>query len=472
MKLSSFYVREEEPWKKTALFKKFCLGEEEGGQLLSLLLQYGVLVPVKQGNREAEFKFSFVGIIFFKDIIIRCFPKYIRNMDTPHRAFAQVLNVLRCYGREGNAEYHPGGESGHMEFSLISAALALMEDYAEHGLYSNTVHDYEFNGSGEILWDRTLSSVEPFFSDEGPLFLDFHTKRSVDDTSDYVTRLHKHILTVCSRLLEDADLISVFSLDPLLLSDEPREHFGSDEYILQRLRAELDLQFDCHKQELLRQLIRFIEQRETWTSAPLHLYGTTDFEFVWEKVCATVFGNQLKSPLGGLRLPSGLKDDALRGTTLMQLIKKPSWHFAGGGSEKSSDTLKPDIVALHDACGAPVFLILDAKYYCCSPSSENLPGIGDISKQYLYELAFHEFLDQHGICRVKNIFLLPSEGHKMECAGHVEFDLFNDICRENIKIVLVPAEKAYAVYLREQNTSDFVHTLLQEVNQYPGDADA
>lgn len=472
MKLSSVFVREEEPWKKTALFKKFCLGENQGEQLLSLLLQYGVLVPVKQGNSEAEFKFSFVGIIFFKDFIIRCVPKYIRNMDTAHRVFAQVLKVLRRYGRESNVEYHPGGESGHMEFSLISAALALLEDYAEQGLYSNTVHDCEYNGSGEILWDRTLSSVEPFFSDEGPLFLDFHTKRSVDDTSDYVTRLHKHILTACSRLLEDAGLISVFGLDPLLLSDEPREHFGSDEYILQRLHAELDIQFDCHKQELLRQLIRFIEERETWTSAPLHLYGTTDFEFVWEKVCATVFGNQLKSPLGELRLPSVLKDDAMRGTTLMQLIKKPSWHFADSRSEVGGATLKPDIVALHDACGTPVFLILDAKYYCYSPSSESLPGIGDINKQYLYELAFHEFLDQHGICRVKNIFLLPTEGQKMECKGHVEFALFNDICRENIKIVLVPAEKAYAIYLRERKNTDFARALLEEVNQYSGGADA
>lgn len=84
-------------------------------------------------------------------------------------------------------------------------------------------------------------------------------------------------------------MLTLFGMAPLYLCDERREHFGSDGYIVQRLRAELDIQFDSQKQELLRRLIRFIERRESLAAEPLHLYGTTAFEAAWEAVCAKGF---------------------------------------------------------------------------------------------------------------------------------------------------------------------------------------
>ncbi|MBD5647924.1 MAG: LlaJI family restriction endonuclease [Desulfovibrio sp.] len=305
MKIQSYFVREEATYTKSGLFNHFCLTKETGEKLLSLLLQYRVLESLTQNAGEPTFKFSFVGIVFFKNLTLRCYPKYIRSTDAPRKAFAQVMNVLRCHDRQSKAEFFPGGESEPMEFSLIAEALALLDDYAEHGLYSNTVADVEYNGTGEIHWDKTLSSLDPVFCEDIPLYLDFHTKRTVDDTHDYVTRLHKHILTECSRLLEDADLLALFGISPLRLSDEPREHFGPDDHILQRLHTELDNQFECHKQELLRRLIRFIERRETLTAQPLHLYGTTSFETVWEKVCARALGDQLPALLARFRSRAG-----------------------------------------------------------------------------------------------------------------------------------------------------------------------
>lgn len=464
MKISGYFAREEEQCTKKELFNKLCLPAATGEELLSLLLQYGVLVSPKQGSDEPVFKFSFVGIVFFKDLIIRCYPKYIRSTATPRKAFAQVMNVLRCYGRQSKAEFSPGGESEHMEFSLIAEALSLLDDYAEHGIYTNTAHEPEYNGGGEILWEKTLSSLDPYFCDDVPLYLDFHTRRIVDDTSDYVTRLHKHILTECSRLLEDADLLSMFGISPLRLSDEPREHFGPEDYVLQRLRAELDIQFESHKQELLRRLLRYIERKESLTAEPLHLYGTTSFEAVWEKVCARAFGNQLHILLEKLPLPAGLHADYRAATTLMSLIKRPQWHLVGGTRFEGNGTLIPDIAAFYRHSGETVFLILDAKYYDPATLAQNHPGIGDIDKQYLYEVAFRPFLEGHGIHRVQNIFLLPGEGDKLEYKGHVEFAMLKDLGCENIKIVLVPAEQVFASYLNERRKSDLAEILLCELD--------
>ena len=134
-----------------------------------------------------------------------------------------------------------------MEFSLLSEVLSLLDDYAEHGVYSNVIHESELNGGGEILWDKTIGSIDPFFSNDTPFYMEFHTRRVIDDEQSYVTRLHKYILTECSQLLEGADLLTLFGMAPLYLCDERREHFGSDGYIVQRLRAELDIQFDSQK---------------------------------------------------------------------------------------------------------------------------------------------------------------------------------------------------------------------------------
>lgn len=448
MEISTYFVREEERFTRERLFKKFSLAGPEGEQLLSLLLQYGVLERLKQGVARPVFKVSFVGIVLFKSLDIRCYPKYIRSTDTPRRAFAQVMNVLRCYGRESAAELYPAGESESLRFSLIAEALGLLEEYAEHGLYSTAVTDCEYNGAGEIHWDRTLSSLDPFFCNGVPLYLDFHTRRTVDDTSDYVTRLHKHLLTECSRLLEEADMLSMFGFCPLRLSDEPREHFGPDDHILQRLRAELDIQFDCRKQEVLRRLIRFIERRETLAPRPLHLYGVTHFETVWEKACARALGDQLPALLEKLPLPCGLHEDYKSCTTLKSLIRRPEWHLASG-IFPGNGTLIPDIAALYRHQGETVFLILDAKYYTYENLREEHPGIGDIDKQFLYEVAFRPFLRAHGIKQVQNMFLLPSEGDSLEDKGHVEFAMLKELGCENIKIVVLPAEKVFAAYLKE-----------------------
>ena len=446
MKLKNRFVREEQPYKQAELLNMFGIAKAEGEKLFSLLLSYGVLVPVKQGGGELFFKFSFVGIIFFDKLIIRCFPKYIHSTATPHAQFAQVMTVIRRYGRESKAEFRPSGEYEHMEFSILSEALSLLDDYAEHGIYSNVIHETEMNGGGEILWDKTISSIDPFFRNDTPFYMEFHTRRVIDDEQSYVTRLHKHVLTECSQLLERADLLTLFGIAPLYLCDERREHFGSDGYIVQLLRAELDIQFDSQKQELLRRLIRFIERRESLAAEPLHLYGTTAFEAVWEAVCAKVFGNQLKTLLKNLPLPMPLGQGFDVSSTLISLIPKPYWNL-DGKTFKGEGTLIPDIAAfsLHEE--KPVFAILDAKYYDYSSEHKSLPGIGDIDKQYLYELAFKPFLAAHGITRVMNAFLMPTEGDELKHEGFVELAMLWQLGLENIQLILVPAQKAYEGYL-------------------------
>ena len=123
--------------------------------------------------------------------------------------------------------------------------------------------------------------------------------------------------------------------------------------------------------------------------------------------------------------------------------------MADAGPFEGNGSLIPDIATLYRHNGETFFLIFDAKYYTYSPSADRLPGIGDIDKQYLYELAFRPFLEAHGITRAKNIFLMPTERAYLEHKGYVELTMLRSLGLENIQIVLVPAQLLYECYLNE-----------------------
>ncbi|MBD5647923.1 MAG: hypothetical protein HDQ89_10065 [Desulfovibrio sp.] len=64
---------------------------------------------------------------------------------------------------------------------------------------------------------------------------------------------------------------------------------------------------------------------------------------------------------------------------------------------------------------------------------------------------------------MQNIFLLPGEGDKLEYKGYVEFAMLKNLGCENIKIVLVPAEKVFAAYLNGTPKDALAESLICEV---------
>ena len=184
---------------------------------------------------------------------------------------------------------------------------------------------------------------------------------------------------------------------------------------------------------------------------------------MWEKACAKALGDQLHTLLEKLPLPRPLGADYMAATTLMSLIKKPEWHLVGTKSFSGNGTLIPDIAIFYRYREETLFLILDAKYYDPANLAQNHPGIEDIDKQYLYEVAFKPFLDSHGVQQVQNIFLLPTEGDNLEYRGYVEFTMLKNLGCENIKIILLPAKRVFSSYLNEGSKDSLAKNLLDEV---------
>ncbi|EIA5343687.1 LlaJI family restriction endonuclease, partial [Enterococcus faecalis] len=95
----------------------------------------------------------------------------------------------------------------------------------------------------------------------------------------------------------------------------------------------------------------------------------------------------------------------------------------------------------------------DAKYYNLVLEKERLsgyPGVSDVTKQYLYQLAYKRFIKKGGFLSVKNCFLMPTEESVVIEKGYVNMSMLDDLGLESIQIRQLPVNEIYSYYLRNK----------------------
>lgn len=477
MDFVSVYIREQKRYTKNELLNMFRFNDDEIEKFLKELKSYGVVKAVKNepaqkdltdlndedieitddtlANEEFYYVFTFVGVITFGNRVLKCYPKYITTSE-PYEEVKEVLKVLNKYSSSEQMIKMFNREDNKGSFNLLSVILFLMQDYYENGVYTNTEDVVEVNGEGSILWDQTISDGFAIISENQPFYVELYTHRATDDEYDYFSRLHKAVLTVCSKQLDLAGLLGLFEYDSLELSEETLDDFGEPEYILYRLQSELNVQFNTRKQLLLKSIYAYISQRKSLTDQNCtSLFGTTSFNLVWERVCADVFDNKLHIQLGKLHLPLQLNECYKKTAELIDIIDKPQWFGRKTDGQlfkkESQETLRPDLIGLYNVEGKSVFVIFDAKYYCIQLEENKVlrgqPGVGDVTKQYLYQLAYKKFIEEHGIHSVKNCFLMPTEKENVIDLGYARLPMLEDLNLENISIRMMPARYMFQCYL-------------------------
>lgn len=406
------------------------------------------IADVEAGEDEYLYVFTFVGVIIVAGRILKCYPKYLLHTEQPKNKLRQVLKVLEKYNTKEQIVRMFNESTESSAFNLLAVLLFLLQDYYENGVYNNTEDIIESNGTGEILWDKTINESFSFLSNNRPYYIELLTKKRVTNDFDYFKRLHECILTKASKELNDAELLDLFEIMGVDLTDEQLDDFGDKEYILYRVEQELNTQFNTRKQLLLKTIYAYVAHSGSlYDTDCLSLFGTNSFNLVWEGVCSDILDNQLKVRLGALCLPTSLKSNYDSNKTLIDLIEKPYW----SATEKTaSDTLIPDLITISGS----MFLIFDAKYYNAhlepgfAPKGQ--PGIESITKQYLYQLAYKNFISDHGFTTVKNCFLLPTENNEIVNRGEASLDMLSNLGLQNINVRFIPAQLAYEHYLSGQ----------------------
>ena len=481
MKIVSSYVREQKRYAKNDLKSIFSFDESGVEKFIKNLKAYGVLKSVKNNTDQLEmsdlidedieiteetaesgdclYVFTYVGIITCGSRVVKVFPKYLLSKrEDPLDEMKQVVKVLERYSRSEEQIINVfNGNGENRSFNILAVILFLLNDYYEYGIYTNSEDIVEVNGEGEILWEKTIDESFALIEDNRPYYMELYTGKTVDDDMDYFKRLHECVLTQCSHQLHEAQLDTLFDMDALELSEESLQDFGDRDYILERIYKELNIQFNTRRQILLKTLYAYISQdrRMLEENDGISMFGTTAYHAVWEKVCAEVFDNKLHTTLGQLKMSAPLAEQyqSMKKNTLIEIIEKPIWEGVDT-TETASDTLIPDLISISKFDEVDYFVIFDAKYYNIQLEKGKLlrgnPGVGDVTKQYLYQLAYREFIKAHNIAVVKNCFLMPTEGNEIVKKGTAKMPMLEALGLENIQIRLIPAKMLYECYLMQR----------------------
>ncbi len=481
MEIFSGYVREQKRYTKNELKSIFSFDEAGVEKFIKSLKAYGVLKSVKNSTAQLEmsdlldedieitdetavsgdclYVFTYVGVITSGSRVIKVYPKYLLSKtEEPVAEMKQVIKVLERYSNSEEQMINIfNGDGDDRSFNILAVILFLLKDYYEYGIYTNSEDIAEVNGEGEILWGKTIDESFAMIEDNRPYYMELYTGKTVEDDMDYFKRLHECVITECSGQLNKAQLDVLFDIDTVELSEETLPDFGDKDYILERLHKELNIQFNTRRQILLKTIYTYISQdkRMLEENDGISMFGTTAYHAVWEKVCAAVFDNKLNTTLGQLKMTTPLAEQyqTMKKKTLIEIIEKPIWEGVDT-TEIASDTLIPDLISIPKVDGVDYFIIFDAKYYNIQlekgKSLRGNPGVGDVTKQYLYQLAYREFIKAHNIVMVKNCFLMPTEGDKIVKKGTAKMPMLEALGLENIQIRLIPAKMLYECYLTQR----------------------
>ena len=487
-KVKSVFIKEQRRYYKNELIKELELNSDEFVAFVRKLKSFGVLKMVKATPEERElselldtdielaneeedsenyfYVFTYVGILTIGNRILKCYPKYI-NEEQPKEKMKQVLQVLRKYNSKEQIISLYNGMAERTSFNLLAIMLYILEEYGENGVYTNEKNIVETNGSGEILWDNTINETFAVIKRNRPFYMELKTLNVDEDQMDYFRRLHNCIVTRCSEMLVKAELTELLGLNSVFVSEEKIEDFGDDEYILYRLERELDVQFIDRKKLLLKTMYTYISHRKAFEAGSgISMFGTNSFNLVWEAVCAECFKNRLNDAVNSLPLVKQNEKYVSNSKKLVEIIEKPQWRYKKSDYIVSAGkTLTPDLVSVYEHENNHYFAILDAKYYVMRLTENSVvgqPGVGDITKQYLYQRAYQEFIEEIGYDYVQNVFLVPGDIYEAEFLGTVEFDMMlQDERLVHISVIMLPAQELYKDYISGK-INNTVYEMLRE----------
>lgn len=480
------FFRELKHYKLNEISTELNIGTEEAKRLVGILKKYGIVKAVKaskpeyedlsnqdiiltdvvENNPEIQYVFDFVGVVMVEGYVFKCYPKYISSTTKPMEQLKKVLKVIKKYNDKEQLVYLFNGEDENKIFNRLAVSLHLLEEYFQYGIYTNQHDVIEVNGEGEILWDKTINETYALIQKNRPYYVELQTQNSVDDEMDYIKRLHECVLTQCTLELRETGILELFDIAEVELTGSSLDDFGDVEYIKYRLNQELRTQFVTRKQTLLKTIYTYIaNEKAEQDNLNFSLYGTNSFNLVWEKVCAINFGSVLDKKL--YELPLGVSEEyqSSKNKKLIDIIDAPQWHkYEPTVIAGKVDTLKPDLICIYPCDDTEYcFGIYDAKYYCIDFKEVNgkykvtgQPGVGDVTKQYLYQLAYDDFITKQGYKYVQNMFFCPQEVAEPDY-GYVEMNMLHTIGNktlENVAVVKLCAEEMYDLYLQNEHITD------------------
>lgn len=403
-------------------------------------------------DSEKEFYyFRFVGLLRLDDYFIVVYPKYIGDIKKDFYGTKEKLRkILSVLSRQQliGTNFEKTNDGNVSFFSLM---LAIMQDYQNNGLYTNPVQEFEMNGEGEILWNKTLDLTYPTIMQGIPYYLDVYTSMTNMDLNHPITKLHEAIIHDIS--VKYGYLLDLFDIQPADVSGQNLHDLGDNEYLQYLIQRELSTQYVTNKQTQLNWMMKYLNGQGVDNSS-IDLFGTNSFNMVWEKVVKTIYSDDLSKNIHLLDLTLTSDDgliDYSYARTLKDVVQKPEW-IHSSRVYQANKTLELDALRVNSV--DKTFEIYDGKYYRISFTENGVngqPGVGDISKQYLYQLAFSKLAKLNGYT-FQNAFVIPKDDFASETGTSsfavARLEMLSELGLNDISVIAKDADEAYSEFLQ------------------------
>ena len=397
-------------------------------ETVNMFLLKNKLIEIEDKNNRIIFRY--VGLVSIGNLIMFILPKYVKeltdiNSNKDHAKL--ILMILQKYVEsKRNLPNYKLETLNFTDEDLIYNKIAILKyfisDYIENGLYTNNRREYIKNGVGKIEWNKTIQNNSVIVSRGIPIYVDIITDRTNIDNENIIRAVHRYIIAQAIEFFGNLDLIEC-SIDLDECCDLP---FDDINYILQILNSRLNIEFKDRNIRLIRAMKIFLNnENKLDNDIEVNIYGTREFEYVWEEICSQIFNNEYLNSIDEIEKPIFCKKDC-------------------SFINETRGTLKPDVVSYDN----DILYILDAKYYDFHFNSEGkiigkYPDTYDIVKQ----LAYEDKMKKRKLSgKIINIFSIPSF-NSTEVIGNVKFELFNT--NGVINILNVNVNEAYDKYLNQ-----------------------
>lgn len=388
--------------------------------------------------------FSYVGVIFVRNLLIYVFPKVYTYKDIDDIKLKNMIKLFLEYSKRETLDVEEkeflGIDEDCEKGNLLSIIDFILEDYSENGLYYKKTRINEINGNGCIEWGKTIDRNKVYFNENNEIiyYEVMTSRRNIRD--DYIiTKIHKYIINKCIELINELGILEilVYNVDTFDLDFSDIEDI---QFIREELIKELSLIFNDRKIKLLKTMLAFINNEVfDGKENEMLVFGTRNFEIVWEKINSYIFKNQY--------------------ALYSKDIPKPQWICQETKEVNYRKTIIPDIVNVEE--DFKLFNILDAKYYTTNFIQGRLegtvPGTEDIIKQLVYE----DFLKQKYInYTFTNSFIIPT-CNEMKKIGVVGFPISNT--NKLINLIHMNIDKVISLYINNRTINIYEWRYLNSI---------
>lgn len=376
-------------------------------------------------NANLNEKDYFVGIKYENDRLRINFPLGYKKAVTEEELKRDVLNLIGVLSSlsDSNESFIQKQKVTHKEIVVfpIHAYLYLIKDFLSNGYYFEKEVVYEKSTHGKANWTKTVKQVKPFLQDSSIFYTEFITRKIKHNENQLISQIH--LYCVWESFSKIGWLFSSF------IPVKPRIKFNKSLF-LSIIKSKVSQTFNEKTILLFNYMIDVIEFLDKSCETKNFTYGTNEFEYIWEMMVDSVFGEKNKTKY------------------------YPHCYWEIEGKEYSSDqiefrqsSLRPDTIMITDKGSENQrIFVLDSKYYKYGESKQlnHLPMSGSIIKQ----IAYAEYIENkenigelNKSKAIYNAFIMPFESKNsknMKFVGSAKTDYkIGDKSYYNIKAILI-----------------------------------